>query len=104
MANALTNILRLGRAGIVLAQHGVRFVPKGQKAPLALRLARIATLPVSIVAAPFNAGKPKETRISRALTSLGPSYIKAGQFLATRADIIGPELASDLKNLQDRLP
>jgi ubiquinone biosynthesis protein len=104
MANALTNSLRLARAGIVLAQHGVRFVPKGQKVPLALRLARIATLPISLVAAPFNARKPKETRISRALTSLGPSYIKAGQFLATRADVIGPELASDLQNLQDKLP
>jgi len=104
MANPITNTLRLAKAGIVLAQHGVRFFPKGQKVPLALRLARLATLPVAIVAAPFNAGKPKETRISRALTSLGPSYIKAGQFLATRADVIGPELAGDLQNLQDKLP
>ena len=39
-----------------------------------------------------------------ALTSLGPSYIKLGQFLATRADLIGPELAGDLRHLQDRLP
>ena len=33
MASTLGNILRLGRAGIVLAQHGVRFVPAGMKAP-----------------------------------------------------------------------
>ena len=39
-----------------------------------------------------------------ALTSLGPSYIKLGQFLATRADLIGPELAADLRHLQDKLP
>ena len=39
-----------------------------------------------------------------ALTSLGPSYIKLGQFLATRDDIIGRELAADLATLQDRLP
>ena len=31
MANGLTNMLRLARAGIVLAQHGVRFVPKGMR-------------------------------------------------------------------------
>ena len=104
MANALTNIWRLSRAGIVLAQHGVRFIPKGQPVPLPLRMARLATLPITLLAAPFNAGKPKERRISNALATLGPSYIKLGQFLATRGDVIGPELAGDLGHLQDRLP
>lgn len=104
MANAFTNVWRLARAGIVLAQHGVRFVPKGQPVPLALKLARLATLPITLVAAPFNAGKPKERRISSALAALGPSYIKLGQFLATRADVIGPELAGDLSHLQDKMP
>jgi ubiquinone biosynthesis protein len=104
MATAIGNLWRLSRAGIVLAQHGVRFVPKGQPVPLALRLARLATLPITILAAPFNAGKPKERRISSALAALGPSYIKLGQFLATRADVIGPEVAGDLSRLQDKLP
>ena len=45
-----------------------------------------------------------EAKLSTALTSLGPSYIKLGQFLATRDDIIGRELAADLATLQDRLP
>ena len=31
------------------------------------------------------------------MTTLGPSYIKLGQFLATRADLIGPEVAADLQ-------
>lgn len=101
---ALLNILRLAKAGIVLAGFGVSFVPKGQKVPLALTLARAATLPFRVLAWPFTAGQPKETRISRALAFLGPSYIKFGQFLATRADIIGPELAGDLSHLQDRMP
>ncbi|MFA5949839.1 MAG: 2-polyprenylphenol 6-hydroxylase [Hyphomicrobium sp.] len=104
MANAITNIWRLTRAGLVLAQHGVQFVPKGQKVPLALKLARIATLPVQVLAWPFNAGRPKERRISSALAALGPSYIKLGQFLATRADVIGADLAGDLGHLQDRMP
>ena len=104
MAGALTNSLRLMRAGIVLAQHGVRFVPKGMTVPLPLKLARAATLPLRIVMAPFRWGKPKETRVASALTQLGPSYIKLGQFLATRADVIGPELAADLSHLQDKLP
>jgi ubiquinone biosynthesis protein len=49
-------------------------------------------------------GDGNEAKLSEALTSLGPSYIKLGQFLATRDDIIGRELARDLSTLQDRLP
>lgn len=104
MANAVANIWRLTKAGFVLAQHGVRFLPKGQNVPLALKVARLAAVPIALLAWPFNVGKPRERRISTALAALGPSYIKLGQFLATRADVIGPEIASDLKNLQDRMP
>lgn len=104
MAGALTNSLRLARAGLVLAQHGVRFVPKGTSVPPGLRLARALTAPVRWVAAPFRATEPPEARVAAALTRLGPSYIKLGQFLATRQDVIGPELAKDLAQLQDNLP
>jgi len=103
MASAISNIFRLGRAGLVLAQYGVRFVPKGQKVPLALRAARILTWPVRLVTYPFRIGQKHETRIGAAITKLGPSYIKLGQFMATRADVIGPELARDLGHLQDKL-
>ena len=104
MAGAITNSLRLARAGLVLAQHGVRFVPPGMPVPLPLRLARLATAPIGLIAASFRSGEARETRLSSALTSLGPSYIKLGQFLATRADVIGPELAGELALLQDNLP
>ena len=104
MTGVLLNSLRLARAGLVLAQHGVRFVPKGIAVPWPLKLARIATLPLRFIMAPFRWGKPKQSRIAAALTELGPSYIKLGQFLATRADVIGPELAADLSQLQDKLP
>jgi ubiquinone biosynthesis protein len=102
MPGALMHTLRLARAGLVLAQHGVRFVPKGIPVPLPLRLVRIATAPLRFIAAPFNWGKPKATRVGAALTQLGPSYVKLGQFLATRADVIGPELSADLRHLQDK--
>lgn len=48
-------------------------------------------------------GKP-ETRLVIALQDLGPSFIKIGQALATRPDIIGPETAFDLLKLQDEVP
>ena len=43
-------------------------------------------------------------RVSDALNRLGPSYIKLGQFLATRPDIVGPEMADALSALKDDLP
>jgi ubiquinone biosynthesis protein len=48
-------------------------------------------------------GRPGQ-KLARALTELGPSFIKLGQFLSTRADLLGEELAADLSELQDRLP
>ncbi len=104
MATALGNIMRLTRAGLVLAQHGVRFVPKGIPVPFPLRLAQALTWPIRVLTAPFRIGQPKSERISRAISRLGPSYIKLGQFLATRGDVIGSELAGDLSRLQDKMP
>jgi ubiquinone biosynthesis protein len=43
-------------------------------------------------------------RLARALVELGPSFIKLGQSLATRPDVIGAAIAEDLSRLQDRLP
>src|SRR3954451_7867142 len=96
--SALTHIARLARAGFVFAREGVFGVvdpslvpPPGQ---LALRLARIIERP----------GAKSGPRLSRALTRLGPAYLKLGQFLATRPDVVGVFMARDLESLQDRLP
>jgi ubiquinone biosynthesis protein len=96
--SALTHIGRLARAGFVFAREGVFGVvdpslvpPPGQ---LALRLARIIERP----------GAKSGPRLSRALTRLGPAYLKLGQFLATRPDVVGAHMARDLESLQDRLP
>ena len=43
-------------------------------------------------------------RLSRSLESMGTTFIKLGQFLATRPDIIGESLSKELESLQDRLP
>ncbi len=43
-------------------------------------------------------------RLSSSLESMGTTFIKLGQFLATRPDIIGDELSKKLENLQDKLP
>ncbi|HFD14834.1 MAG TPA: 2-polyprenylphenol 6-hydroxylase [Rhodospirillales bacterium] len=48
-------------------------------------------------------GRPGE-RLAAALQELGPSFIKFGQSLSTRADLLGEQVARDLSALQDRLP
>lgn len=98
MISAITHIARLARAGFVFAREGVFGVvdpslvpPPGQ---LALRLARLVERP----------GAKSGPRLTRALTRLGPAYLKLGQFLATRPDVVGVTMARDLEALQDRLP
>ncbi|MFO7477025.1 MAG: 2-polyprenylphenol 6-hydroxylase, partial [Methyloceanibacter sp.] len=91
---------RLTKAGAVIAWSGARVLPDDINLPAPLALFARVTAPLR----KNGAGDGNETRLSEALTSLGPSYIKLGQFLATRDDIIGRELARDLSTLQDRLP
>ncbi len=98
MIDSFLNLIRVVRAGALLAWHGVHVVPEDVPAPWPARLFRRATGRLQ----PGDGGQA--ARLSKALSSLGPSYIKAGQFLATRRDIIGPDLAGALARLQDRLP
>jgi ubiquinone biosynthesis protein len=48
------------------------------------------------------AGRPGQ-KLARALTELGPTFIKLGQFLSTRADLLGEQVAADLSELQAQL-
>ena len=53
---------------------------------------------------PDTAGLPKEARVRLALTELGTTFIKVGQMLATRVDLVGPELAEELSQLHADTP
>jgi len=69
-----------------------------------LRLLHAAWL-LAAPARAFRAGRADAgVKLSVALEKLGPAYIKLGQMLATRPDIVGPQMASALEHLQDRLP
>ncbi|RIK75907.1 MAG: ABC transporter, partial [Planctomycetota bacterium] len=46
----------------------------------------------------------REARIRLALEELGPTFIKLGQIMSTRPDIVGPELATELEKLQTNVP
>ncbi len=50
-----------------------------------------------------NLGK-RATQIRRLLTKLGPAYIKIGQALSTRPDLVPPQFLEELAQLQDNIP
>jgi ubiquinone biosynthesis protein len=50
------------------------------------------------------AGLPTEVRIRMALTEMGTTFIKLGQILSTRPDLVGPALADELSSLLDNTP
>lgn len=100
MFRTLGHIARLGRAAWTLARHDAIFPREYQQSlPAPARvLGRIARL----IAIRGRASNPGE-RLARALEELGPSYVKFGQVLATRADVIGAEFARGLARLQDKM-
>ncbi|SPH23458.1 putative protein kinase UbiB [Defluviimonas aquaemixtae] len=97
------NIWRLIRTGATFERTGaMKLALEAMEAPAALRLA------ARIVGWPFKwlgyRGDPNLPPVTRALTALGPAYIKFGQVLSTRPDVVGEELSEQLRVLQDKLP
>ncbi|MEM8551953.1 MAG: 2-polyprenylphenol 6-hydroxylase [Pseudomonadota bacterium] len=98
---SIAPLFRLVRANFVLAREGVLGIMPLEGAPPALRLAvRLGRL----IERRSAQRRDMAARLSRALDRLGPSYIKLGQFLATRADVVGEEVAAELAKLQDQVP
>jgi len=95
------NAARLTRIAVILARHDALFFLKTLGvAPWAVVLARVLA---GVVPGKHRAGRPGE-RLARALHECGPSFIKLGQALSTRSDLLGGRMAADLSHLQDSLP
>ncbi|MCC3245327.1 2-polyprenylphenol 6-hydroxylase [Methylocystis sp. WRRC1] len=98
MLLGIGHFYRLARAGYILAREGVfanldpNLVP-----PAAAPLVRLANLFAR------SDGEGAGRALVRALSEIGPSYVKLGQFLATRPDVVGGEIADALTALQDRM-
>ena len=97
MLKSLKNISRI--LGIVrtLAHNDLLWVLKDAGIPIGI----IKTAHIFIK--PKAKGRPGE-RLASALQELGPTFIKFGQALSTRSDLLGEEFAKDLSKLQDNLP
>ena len=98
MIAGIAHLVRLARAGFVFAREGVFSLVDTRPLPLPARtgiaIARLFERP---------SAKGGESRLAAALTRLGPTYVKLGQFLATRPDVVGTTIARDLESLQDKM-
>lgn len=97
MFRSFRHIRRLFSLARLLARHDALF---------ALEMAGVSPALLKAAAIGVRAetsGRPGD-RLARALNEAGPSFIKLGQALSTRSDLLGEDLTEDLSTLQDDLP
>src|SRR5690606_704347 len=91
---------RLAHAGLVLVREGVITALSGAQLT---GFPRFGWRMAKLFSRRRSSKRDRSERLSKAVDRLGPSYVKLGQFLATRPDVVGQQLARDLANLQDRM-
>ncbi len=92
----MERIARLARIFAIALRFGLyEFVPRARGARLAAWLARLTGAELDT---------PRAERLRRALEALGPIFVKFGQVLSTRRDLLPRDLADELAKLQDRVP
>ena len=81
-------MLRFGLDEFLLAHERVRWM----------------RVPLNILLFLRNTDKPRAVRLRLALEELGPIFVKFGQMLSTRRDLIPADIADELAKLQDQVP
>lgn len=102
MLRSFRSLRRLTSITVTFARHGA-LAPFKE----ALAGAGLAPLLLVLIQALFGrqvGDKRPGERLALALSELGPAFIKLGQVLATRSDLLGEQVAEDLAKLQDQLP
>ncbi len=95
MFRSLRNLHRLLTIARVLARHDALTAINHPAAHMMARVLRLGRSSSSSL-------RPGQ-KLAAALVELGPTFIKLGQAMSTRADLLGEEMAADLSELQDRL-
>ena len=91
-------VLRLARIVHVALKHGLDEFLLGHERVQGLRPF------VNRVLFWRDLSRPRAERLRLALEDLGPIFVKFGQMLSTRRDILPPDIADELAKLQDRVP
>ena len=97
MFRALRNGWRLLRMAVSFARHDALF-------PLETLGIAPALIAWARLFAPRGDTRRPGERLAAALQDMGPSFIKLGQALSTRADMLSEQVAADLARLQDHIP
>jgi len=84
----------------VFLQHGLDELIPWQRLPFALKLGRYCFFWLHNC----HKDKPQATRLRLCLEQLGPVYVKFGQMLSTRRDLLSADIADELAQLQDNVP
>lgn len=92
------NLIRLRQIFQVLAKYGFGYLT-GRLNRNVPRFFRPRFRGVSEIS-----GVPPQARVRRALEELGPTFVKLGQMLSTRPDLIPIDYCRELEKLQDRVP
>ncbi|GLQ04896.1 2-polyprenylphenol 6-hydroxylase [Sneathiella chinensis] len=104
MIKGIYNFFRLFSVVRTLARYDALFLLDGMEAaPFHVKFG-LRILPLFAIGSPSYKHLRRGERLARALQELGPSFIKLGQALSVRADLLGEEIVQDLANLRDRLP
>ena len=102
MFKKIITLFKLGRK--VAKSDIINIISKFQEPPITLKIL-FKILSLSFFSKKqINQNNDEGQRLATSLESMGTTFIKLGQFLATRPDIIGEELSKKLENLQDKLP
>ncbi|MCH8619452.1 ubiquinone biosynthesis regulatory protein kinase UbiB [Undibacterium sp. TS12] len=94
----ILKFLRLSKIIRIAVKYGI-----DQIAISGLAVPRIARF-IDIVLFWRDLSAPRGERLRRALEELGPIFVKFGQVLSTRRDLMPPDIADELASLQDRVP
>jgi ubiquinone biosynthesis protein len=95
----MSAILRAARIGRVLIRYRLDDLLDGTPAERWLKLGRPFVPRASVEVAAM----PRGARLRLALQELGPIFVKFGQILSTRRDLMPPDIATELALLQDRV-
>ncbi len=93
-------VLRLGHIIRVLLRHGVDEFVEGTRVHRPLQLLK----PVMLVGSSAGEDTPRGQRVRESLQALGPIFVKFGQTLSTRRDLLPRDVADELAKLQDNVP
>ena len=101
MIKKIITLFKLGRK--IAHSNILEIISKFQQPPLAITLL-FKFLSISFTPKKKDFDKSESENLADSLESMGTTFIKLGQFLATRPDIIGENLSKQLESLQDKLP